>query len=93
MGKYNNSIITEIGAHDHWADARVFDNSNLAPIRSLYVAAGVSPQLGQLPGYTTMKISNGVAEDIVVTSMDITSVYGQSSVPPIQNVPIYNTRF
>jgi len=41
--KYQSNIIMEIGAHDHWADVRVFDRANKGPIRSLYVATGVSP--------------------------------------------------
>ena len=40
-----------------------------------------------------MKITNGVAHDLVVTSMDITSLYGKTTLPAVWNIPMYQSRF
>jgi hypothetical protein len=41
--QHEDKIIMEIAAHDHWADVRVFDRPTKGPVRSVYIAAGVSP--------------------------------------------------
>ena len=56
MDKYSDKVVMEIGGHDHWEDLRVFDRTKKGPIRNLMVSTGVSPDHGQLPGFSTLKI-------------------------------------
>lgn len=47
-----------------------------------------------MPGYNTLEISDtGVASNIRQTSMDITAAYGKSSIPALDDMPLYHLNF
>lgn len=76
-------IVIEIAGHDHWEDVRVFNRDTKGAMRNIFIAAAVSPDHGQLPGFNTFKVDldTFVPFDVVQTNSDITSVYGKSSIP------------
>lgn len=94
MKKYKSKITLEIGAHDHWQDVRYIDDVT-GPYRSLFIPTGMSMQQGQMPGYNTLDISDttGVASNIRETSMDITATYGKTTVPALDDIPLYHLSY
>jgi hypothetical protein len=94
MKDFSDKIIIEVGGHDHWEDLRFYDNNNAGPIRNLFVAAGVTPKSGQLPAFNSFIVDeNLIPRGLVMTSLDITSVYGQKSIPPLSTIPQHTLDF
>jgi hypothetical protein len=82
MKDYSDKIIIEVGGHDHWEDLRYFENNNVGPIRNLLVAAGITTKSGQLPAFNTFSIDqNLIPRNLVMTSLDITAIYGFKTLP------------
>jgi hypothetical protein len=52
---YQDSIVLEIAAHDHYTDLR-YHTSDTNHFHNMLVAPGVSPINGQNPGYATFEV-------------------------------------
>lgn len=78
----------EVAAHDHFQDLRYYSEKSGETYRNLLLASGISPNKGQLPGFNTFTIDleEGVAKDLVLTSIDITKAYGSDELPPLSEV-------
>ena len=93
--QYKDKIVMEFGAHDHWEDVRVIDAPKKGPYRNIFISTGISPVFGQLPGFSTLELDLDTMEpsNLKVTSLDITKVYGKTSIPPVGQVPYHTMNF
>lgn len=91
---YKHKIVIEFGGHDHWEDVRVEDGDS-GNYRNIFVSAGVSPVFGQLPGVSTLELDldTMVPSNLRLTSLDITSVYGKTTLPRLEDVPYHTMNF
>ena len=91
--QYKEQIIIEIGGHDHWQDVRYYKNKQGEIYRNLLIAAAISPDHGQMPGFNTFKVEDQVVKDLVETNIDITKTYGLFAPPPLEDIPTYSYDF
>lgn len=91
---HSDRIAIEIGGHDHWAGVRTYENKCGETYRNILIPAGIAPNQGNMPGVQSLEIgADGVPRHLQLISMDITSAYGKTSVPSIDQVPFYQLNF
>ena len=91
---HRHQILIEFGGHDHWEDLRVYTTRHYN-LRNIFISSGISPVFRQLPGFSTLELDLDKMRlsNLVMTSLDITSVYGKTTIPPLNEVPHYTMRF
>ena len=54
----------------------------------------MTPSERQLPGFNTFEVdANLIPKSLVMTSLDITKVYGMTSLPPVDSIPRHTLDF
>ena len=74
MLAYKDTVMIELGGHDHWADLRALESKDGDAYRNLYIAAGISANHNQMPGFTTMEIDGNqlIPKNLQTTAVDLT---------------------
>ena len=59
----------------------------------MLIAAAISPDHGQMPGFNTFKVEDQEVKDLVETNIDLTKTYGLFAPPPLEDIQTYSFDF